>query len=97
MIGSVSGDGSKLFRSMYRTVGTQWDHLWVFPIGISENGLRAQRRNIIVLATDADFAQQELVAPHRGPRGRPGHGRRLPRVRPRPLHRRRARSPTSRF
>jgi len=61
IIGSVSGEGSKLFRSMYRTAGTRWDHLWVFPIGISENGLEAQRRNIIVLATDAEVGQRELV------------------------------------
>jgi predicted membrane-bound spermidine synthase len=61
VIGSVSGDGSKLFRSIYRTVGTQWDHSWVFPIGISENGLEAQRRNIIVLATDSGFTREELT------------------------------------
>ena len=62
VIGAVSGDGSKLFRSIYRTVGTQWDHSWVFPIGISENGLEAQRRNIIVLATDRDFTREELTS-----------------------------------
>ena len=61
VISAVSGDGGKLFRSMYRTAGTTWDHLWVFPIGLSENGLASQRRNIIVLATDADVGRTELV------------------------------------
>jgi len=61
VIGAISGDGGKLFRSMYRTAGTTWDHLWVFPIGISENGLESQRRNIIVLATDSDVGRTELV------------------------------------
>jgi spermidine synthase len=61
VIGAVGGNDSKLFRSMYRTVGTQWDHSWVFPIGISGNGLEGQRRNIIVLATDQDIPREELV------------------------------------
>jgi len=61
VIGSVEGDGSKLFRSMYRTVSTRWDHLQVFPIGIGDNGLAEQRRNVIVLATDSDVGQKELV------------------------------------
>ena len=45
---------------MYRTVGTHYSNLWVFPIGLSENGIETQRRNIIVLATDATVGQQEL-------------------------------------
>lgn len=61
VVGSVSGDGSKLFRSMYRTVGTEWDRVWVFPIGISNDGLQGQRRNIIVLATDVTTGKQELL------------------------------------
>ncbi|MBA4370988.1 MAG: hypothetical protein C0418_05345, partial [Coriobacteriaceae bacterium] len=55
------GDGSKLFRSMYLTAGGVWDHLWVFPIGISEDGGTGKIRNIIVLGTDADLAQAELL------------------------------------
>jgi phospholipid N-methyltransferase len=62
VISSVDGDGSKLFRSMYRTAGGVWDHLWVFPIGYGEDGDKGQRRNIIVLATDADLTQAELVS-----------------------------------
>jgi len=61
LIGSVTGDNSRLFRSMYRTVGTRWDHTWVFPIGLGDDGLTDQRRNIVVLATDSKVDQNELV------------------------------------
>ncbi|MDR3686870.1 MAG: fused MFS/spermidine synthase [Coriobacteriia bacterium] len=61
LIGSVSGDNSRLFRSMYRTVGTVWDHTWVFPIGLGDDGLPEQRRNIVVLATDSPVDQLELM------------------------------------
>ena len=54
VIGAVEGDKSRLFRSMYRTAGGVWDHVWVFPIGIGTDKLAISRRNIIVLATDAD-------------------------------------------
>ncbi len=62
VIGSVRGDDSKLFRSMYRTAQENWKHLWVFPIGIGSDGDAQARRNIIVLATDTDTAQADLVA-----------------------------------
>jgi spermidine synthase len=62
LIGAVSGDDSRLFRSMYRTAGTTWDHLWVFPIGIGGDGLTQTRRNNIVLATDSAFGRDELLA-----------------------------------
>ena len=61
VISSLGGDGSRLFRSMYRTAGTQWDHLWVFPIGYGEDGIKDRRRNIIVLATDADVTRADLL------------------------------------
>ncbi len=60
VISSVSGDGSKLFRSMYRTASGTWRRLWVFPIGIGESGDTAQRRNVIVLATDSALAEETL-------------------------------------
>lgn len=60
VISSVDGDGSDLFRSMYRTATGVYDHLWVFPIDISDDGSIAANRNIIVLATDADLAETEL-------------------------------------
>jgi len=61
IIGSVGGDSSRLFRSMYRTVGSEWSRVWVFPIGIAENGVVSQRRNNIVLATDGRVGQEELL------------------------------------
>ena len=33
LIGSVEGDRSKLFRSMYLTASGAWRQLWAFPIG----------------------------------------------------------------
>lgn len=62
VIGSVSGEDSRLYRSLYRTVLERFTRIWVFPIGISENGRVNQRRNIIILATDADVAQDTLLA-----------------------------------
>ena len=61
VISSVEGDGSDLFRSMYRTADGVWDDLWVFPIGIGEDEDAEAHRNIIVLATDADVAEEELL------------------------------------
>ncbi|MHB9003492.1 MAG: spermidine synthase [Coriobacteriia bacterium] len=60
VISSAEGSGSDLFRSMYRTAGTVWDRLWVFPIGLGEEGTPGARRNIIVLATDALVAEEEF-------------------------------------
>ncbi len=62
VIGSVEGERSKLFRSMYRTASGVWRQLWVFPIGIGENGLRGENRNIIVLASDNRLTEDELRA-----------------------------------
>lgn len=61
VIGSVTGDDSRLFRSMYYTVRGHWEDLWVFPIGLRGTGETAKRRNIIVLATDAPMTRGELV------------------------------------
>ena len=62
LIGSVSGDDSRLFRSMYRTVSGRFDRVWLFPIGLSDNGATDLRRNIVVLATDSATSKDELVA-----------------------------------
>ena len=61
VISPVSGDASKLFRTTYRTAGGVWDHLWAFPIGLSKDGSMQTRRNIIVLASDADLTKAELL------------------------------------
>ncbi len=51
IIGSIEGERSRLFRSMYRTAGLVWRQRWVFPIGISSDVQTASNRNIIMLAT----------------------------------------------
>ncbi|MDZ4169698.1 MAG: fused MFS/spermidine synthase [Coriobacteriia bacterium] len=62
VIGAVDGERSKLFRSMYRTVGLVWPHRWVFPIGIGEDYATETNRNIIVLATNGLGDRDELLA-----------------------------------
>ncbi len=68
VISSAAGGGSDLFRSMYRTAGGVWDQIFVFPIGYGADLERrgdviagGQRRNIIVLATNAPLEQPELL------------------------------------
>jgi spermidine synthase len=61
VISPVSGPTSKLFRTTYRTAGGVWDHLWAFPIDLSKDGDAEKRRNIIVLASDADLTNAELL------------------------------------
>ena len=61
VIGSVSGEQSKLFRSTYRTAEGVFSKLAVFPIGISADGDRGLLRNVIVLATDADVSDADIT------------------------------------
>jgi predicted membrane-bound spermidine synthase len=60
VIGSVTGDHSKPFRSLYRTVANAWRNVWVFPIG-SGDGVTDSTRNMILLASDADLSEGELL------------------------------------
>lgn len=59
-IGAVYGPRSKPFRSLYRTAANIWRHLWVFPIGISDD-VSDKTRNIILIATDAKLSTDELL------------------------------------
>lgn len=61
VISSLTGDKSKLFRSLYKTAGTVWKHLWVFSVNTGERALPESRQNIAVFATDADVSGQELL------------------------------------
>ena len=61
VISPVGGDRSKLFRTTYRTASGVWEHLWAFPIGLAKDGDTQKRRNIIVLASDADVTRPELL------------------------------------
>ncbi|MEI8082081.1 MAG: fused MFS/spermidine synthase, partial [Actinomycetes bacterium] len=61
VISPVAGKNSRLFRTTYRTTGGVWDHLWVFPIGLSADNNAQKLRNTIVLASDADVSQTEML------------------------------------
>ncbi len=68
VISSAEGNGSDLFRSMYRTAGGVWDRLWVFPIGYGAEAIGGDlssagevRRNIIVLGSDTRLAEDTLL------------------------------------
>lgn len=62
VIGAVEGDSSRLFRSLYRTAGGVWTGLYVFPIGLGTDRTPITRRNIIVLATDANVSRDLLLS-----------------------------------
>jgi spermidine synthase len=61
VIGSLAGQNSKMFRSLYRTVSNVWRHVWVFPVGYSDDPSGAGH-NIIVLASDAELSDEKLLA-----------------------------------
>ncbi len=62
VISALEGDQSKLFRSMYKTAGSVWRHLWVFRVNVGQDDDPTLRRNVIVLATDSDVPGTELLA-----------------------------------
>jgi len=62
VISALEGDKSRLFRSLYKTAGTVWEHLWVFRVDVGQGDVPLARQNIIVLATDADIPGPELLA-----------------------------------
>jgi len=62
VISALTGDDSKLFRSLYKTAGTQFRHLWVFSVNAGTKAMPESRQNIIVLATDADVTGPQLLA-----------------------------------
>ncbi len=61
-IGSVEGEHSKLFRSMYRTAGDVWGNVWAFPIGIGKTHVKQENRNIIVVASDQQVSASDFAA-----------------------------------
>ena len=62
VISALTGQDSKLFRSLYKTAQATWKHLWVFSVNTGTRALPHDRQNIIVLATDTDVTQPELLA-----------------------------------
>lgn len=61
VISALEGDKSDLFRSLYRTAGTVWKHLWVFPVDVGQGHIPTARQNVIVMATDSDVTGAELL------------------------------------
>jgi spermidine synthase len=61
VISSLEGDRSRLFRSLYRTAGAVWEHLWVFSVDTGQGDQPLARQNIIVIATDADVTCEQLL------------------------------------
>jgi spermidine synthase len=62
VISALEGDAGKLFRSMYKTAGSVWTHLWVFRVNVGQGNIPQGRQNLIVLATDSDVTGPELLA-----------------------------------
>ncbi len=62
IISAVEGGRSELFRSLYRTAGTVWDHLWVFPVARAGGPDSLDvNRNIVMLATNERVETAELL------------------------------------
>jgi spermidine synthase len=62
VISALEGDDSKLFRSMYKTAGSVWESVLVFPVDTGQGDAPEMVQNIAVLATDADVPQTEMLA-----------------------------------
>ncbi len=61
-IGSVEGERSDLFRSMYRTASQVWTSVRAFPIGFGKDHIKSENRNIAVLATDQRISNPDLIS-----------------------------------
>ena len=62
VIGRVSGDKSKYFRSLYRTARNVFPHVWVFIVTPNTPLVFTEDRNLVILATDVDLSAEEFVA-----------------------------------
>jgi spermidine synthase len=56
-IGSVTGNRSRPFRSLHRTLANVWRNVWVFAVN---EGTGAEGDNIVLLASDTTLATDEL-------------------------------------
>ncbi len=59
LIGYLTGDRSRPFRSLYRTLANVWRRVWVFEV---DEGVDTEGCNIILLATDAGISTEQLQA-----------------------------------
>lgn len=61
MHGSVTGERSRPFRRMYRTLRGSFRRVWPFVVGLSRGGGPASHSEIVVLATNAPVGTNELL------------------------------------
>jgi len=62
MHGSITGDHSRPFRRLYRTLRGSFAHVWPFVVQLSRGADPASHSEIIVLATNAPLTVDELRA-----------------------------------
>jgi spermidine synthase len=62
VIGRVSGDKSRYFRSLYRTAHNVFANVWVFVVTPNTRLVLTEDRNIVMLCSDAALTAEELVA-----------------------------------
>lgn len=60
MHGSVTGDHSRPFRRLYRTLRGSFARVWPFIVGLSRGGGPASHSEIIILATNTPLSADEL-------------------------------------
>lgn len=60
MHGSVTGDHSRAFRRLYRTLRGTFAHVWPFIVGLSRGGGPGTHSELIILATNAVLTAEEL-------------------------------------
>jgi spermidine synthase len=60
VIGSLAGDRSRLFRSIYRTYRSVFPTVAVHPVGFEDRSL-ARVRNLIIVATDAPAPERKAL------------------------------------
>lgn len=57
VIGSISGDHSRLFRSLHRTLSNTWRNVWVFN---ADESVDAKGNNLVVFASDATLSETDV-------------------------------------
>lgn len=61
VIGRVTGDKSRYFRSLYRTARNVFADVWVFVVTPNAPLVLTEDRNIVMLCTDSRVSAEELV------------------------------------
>lgn len=61
VIGAVSGMLSKPLRRLHKTASNVWRHVWLFRVASMTAGTTGPE-NVVLLASDADLTEQELLS-----------------------------------